>query len=352
MAVRRFAPLNSPMTEAAKAEDVTISGDWTYTGVLDFSGATVSGLPYLPLSGGTLTGALTFSGNSGTLGDNTTSTYSPLITTGSKGGYGGISLDGNFTLMNSGAAHVGLYNDVNDEWMMLAYPNDRIQLYFNGSEKLRTTSTGVDITGGATLDSTIEVDYGIAGDNKVLHGQRGGDWIQLGNDGGGLAMAIGSAYQTSAAGNDYRAYWAYDCYWNEDTNKWVALRTTLGRKWKAEMGYHANTFEIAQYDGTVSSPWNDTSWNKRLTVTNTYLEQANTYGYVQMGPVNGSYCHFITDISKFYFNKPVHIAGQPFYYNLGAIYYNGSSSYASGKVTFSTSAASGGSSGDIWYQYT
>lgn len=36
----------------------------------------------------------------------------------------------------------------------------------------------------------------------------------------------------------------------------------------------------------------------------------------------------------------------------GAYYHNASSSYLGGKVTFSTSAATGGSSGDIWYQYT
>ncbi|HYE38224.1 hypothetical protein [Methylocaldum sp.] len=36
----------------------------------------------------------------------------------------------------------------------------------------------------------------------------------------------------------------------------------------------------------------------------------------------------------------------------GHFLYNGSSSYASGKVTFSTSSASGGSSGDIWFKYT
>jgi hypothetical protein len=36
----------------------------------------------------------------------------------------------------------------------------------------------------------------------------------------------------------------------------------------------------------------------------------------------------------------------------GSYYHNDSSSYMSGSVTFSTSAASGGQSGDIWFQYS
>jgi len=44
MSVRRFAPLNSKMTEAAKADDVTISGDWTFTGTTTLTGGSVVGL--------------------------------------------------------------------------------------------------------------------------------------------------------------------------------------------------------------------------------------------------------------------------------------------------------------------
>jgi hypothetical protein len=67
-----------------------------------------------------------------------TGQYGAVQTQGSTGGYGGISLDGNFALMNSGSAHVGLYNDVNNEWMFIAYPNSYIQLYYNGVAEFRT----------------------------------------------------------------------------------------------------------------------------------------------------------------------------------------------------------------------
>ena len=154
-----------------------------------------------------------------------TGQYGAIQTTGTTGGYGGISLDGNFALMNSGASHVGLYNDVHNEWFMLCYPNSYVNLYYNGVVALQTQS-----------------------------------------------------YSNVRCGS--------------------------------------------------------------------------TYGYIDVGPQNTSWAHMTTDRANFYFNKGASFAGQVKYYNLGAYFYNGSSSYASGKVTFSTSAATGGSSGDIWYQYT
>lgn len=39
------------------------------------------------------------------------------------------------------------------------------------------------------------------------------------------------------------------------------------------------------------------------------------YGYVQIGPNNGTYCHFITDRSTFYFNREIHVGGEIKFYN-------------------------------------
>lgn len=75
-------------------------------------------------------------------------------------------------------------------------------------------------------------------------------------------------------------------------------------------------------------------------------------GYVDLGPANTSWAHFNTDRANFYFNKGMSINGVPKRYNLGAIPWHASSSYASAAMTFSTASPSGGSSGDIWFKYS
>lgn len=67
-------------------------------------------------------------------------------------------------------------------------------------------------------------------------------------------------------------------------------------------------------------------------------------GYVEIGPQNSSWCHIYSG-HKFYFNQDIRILNKMVMTHI-------STAYASADVTFSTSAATGGLSGDIWYQYT
>src|SRR5688572_649400 len=39
------------------------------------------------------------------------------------------------------------------------------------------------------------------------------------------------------------------------------------------------------------------------------LRISTTAGYVDIGPANTSYSHFATNLTKFYFNKPVYVDG-------------------------------------------
>jgi hypothetical protein len=91
--------------------------------------------------------SVSFGTGAGGLNGGVTGEFGAIQTTGSKGGYGGISMDGNFALMNSGSAHVGLYDDINNEWIWLAYPNSRISLYYNGVSKFSTESYGAYVAG-------------------------------------------------------------------------------------------------------------------------------------------------------------------------------------------------------------
>lgn len=176
-----------------------------------------------------------------------TGTYGAVQSVGSTGGYGGFSMDGYFVWMNSGTSHCGLYDDINNDWMILAYPNADVRLYYDGAVKFVTNSEGVDVTGQIMIND---------GNTEIAEG----------------------------SGNAVR------------------IRTNSG--------------------------WAD------------------------FGAQNTGYCHMQTDRGAFYMNKRLDTVGYNRYYQQGAYYANGSSSYVSGKVTYSTSAATGGSSGDIWFQYT
>lgn len=76
----------------------------------------------------------------------------------------------------------------------------------------------------------------------------------------------------------------------------------------------------------------------------------NSSGYVDIGAINTSWCHYITDRPAHYFGNPVHVNGAIMRYNEGAALHHGSSSLASGRITTSTAAPSGGSDGDVWFK--
>ncbi|MDB3890538.1 hypothetical protein N9350_01245 [Gammaproteobacteria bacterium] len=81
------------------------------------------------------------------------------------------SWDG-FSLAPSGTSHwsimgdqddFGLYDDVNDDWILFYNENSSLNLYHNGSVKLTTSSTGVIITGTLTVTNVDEGVYSNTG---------------------------------------------------------------------------------------------------------------------------------------------------------------------------------------------
>jgi hypothetical protein len=63
----------------------------------------------------------------------------------------------------------GIYDDINNEWALLCTENSEVRLYHNGSEKLATTSGGIDIVGNITLSGTVD-GRDIATDGTKLDG--------------------------------------------------------------------------------------------------------------------------------------------------------------------------------------
>jgi hypothetical protein len=74
--------------------------------------------------------------------------YGTVQTTGSGvGAWEGYSIDGRYVFMSSDDSKCGIYNDLDNEWMIYCSRNAETRLYHNGSEKVRTQSYGMSING-------------------------------------------------------------------------------------------------------------------------------------------------------------------------------------------------------------
>jgi len=81
-----------------------------------------------------------------------------LQITSTTSGWGGLQIrnssnEGRWSFMTDGGS-AGIYDDENNEWAMLMAENAYVRLYYNGSQKFATTSTGVDITGALTVNGS------------------------------------------------------------------------------------------------------------------------------------------------------------------------------------------------------
>ena len=58
-------------------------------------------------------------------------------------GWEGLSIDGRINFMHDGADSCGIYNDVDNDWMIRSVRNSNTYLYYDGNESLRTTGEGI-----------------------------------------------------------------------------------------------------------------------------------------------------------------------------------------------------------------
>jgi len=76
---------------------------------------------------------------------------------GAHGGYEGYSIGGRVVFMHDNSSAMGLYDDVNNHWALLHTLNGATQLYYDGTSRIQTTSTGVSVTGTATIGGQLAV---------------------------------------------------------------------------------------------------------------------------------------------------------------------------------------------------
>jgi len=112
----------------------------------------------LELSGGTMTGNLSFGDNDKAIfgaGSDLQIYHNGFNSYVSDNGTGSLNVTTN-------GAQIALYDTANSQQMVKAVTAGAVELYYNGAEKLETTSTGVDITGTLTSDG-LTVDGGASG---------------------------------------------------------------------------------------------------------------------------------------------------------------------------------------------
>ncbi len=130
------------------------------------------------------TASQNFSANTIYIGNSTTrglrsvsGNYGTVQTTGGgAGGWEGYSINARYVFMSADNNSCGIYNDLDNEWMVYCYRNSYTKLYHNGSEKLETISTGVTIKGNGKTTGTFEADGRIYADNGC-HVR--GDWLRV-----------------------------------------------------------------------------------------------------------------------------------------------------------------------------
>ena len=64
--------------------------------------------------------------------------YGSMEVGGTKGGYAGYSIAGQWNFMSDGPNTSGIYNDTDNEWSLIARRNAEVELYYNGVEQAST----------------------------------------------------------------------------------------------------------------------------------------------------------------------------------------------------------------------
>jgi hypothetical protein len=145
---------------------------------------------------------------------------------GGKNGWEGYSINGRYVFMSADNDRVGIYNDIDNEWMTQWYRNGRTALYFNGSENASIETYGI--------YSNNQVRAAIYYDHDTNYYFDGNSTTKM-ND----SITVGTGYMGGATTNGYhRAYGTYSTY--------------LGRIYAISFDWNAN-YDTAENHGIMST---------------------------------------------------------------------------------------------------
>jgi hypothetical protein len=90
---------------------------------------------------------------------------------GAHGGYEGYSIGGVAVFMTNSSTYAGLYNDANNHWFMRGTFNGSTEIHYQGTSKLQTTSSGINVTGALTATTkSFVIDHPTKEGMRLRHG--------------------------------------------------------------------------------------------------------------------------------------------------------------------------------------
>jgi len=95
---------------------------------------------------------------------------------GAHGGWEGYSIGARAVFMHDNSSSMGLYDDVNNHWALSHTFNGATRLYYDGSSKIQTTSTGANIDGDLNAVDNIYVA------NAIYHEGDTNTYVSFGTD--------------------------------------------------------------------------------------------------------------------------------------------------------------------------
>lgn len=89
--------------------------------------------------------------------DTPTGNYGTIQVNGTgTGGYAGYSIDGNFVFMSNGT-NTGIYDDINNKWIMYGITGSYTYLYNDGTWRVRTTTSGIEVNNTLAFASDLRL---------------------------------------------------------------------------------------------------------------------------------------------------------------------------------------------------
>jgi hypothetical protein len=253
---------------------------------------------YLPTSGGTVSGDLAVTGRfqiGGHYIDDVAGSGNPYgsINVGGAMSWDGYAIDQRVVFMHDGSSAWGIYNDVNNEWMIYGTLNGGVELKYNNTTRLWTDNSGGRTTGRHYTDgSNYAYSYyghsNIAGTGNAIHTPNGiystgtnwlyGTILTNGSNIGQTSQYIGTIY----ANNWFRSSGQTGMYNESYGGGWFMQDTTWVRTYNSKWVY-TNGGALRVYKTGTTSVWSDgplqsqsngyNGWGHQCASSNTHTGQ-------------------------------------------------------------------------------
>ena len=180
---------------------VDISADETKAITLgELKEAFDSGSGFVRITGDTMTGDLGLSGADITFGDNDKAIFgaSSNLEIYANGGYSYIDeIGANNLNIRTNGADIGIYDTANSQYMARFATGGNARLFYNGDQKIATTSTGIDVTGTVTADGLT------VGDGHTIGDDGSDNFVLSSSSGEAIILNSGaSIYARTASGTN------------------------------------------------------------------------------------------------------------------------------------------------------